>query len=395
MQHLFKKYIDNKCSPMEVQELLTYFNIPENETLLRNFILQNLEAANSIDGEEYSQWMKSTEVIYVKLKKQIDSEKVKIVPFFSKGWFKVAAAAVLLIGSIAVYQFAFTNDMNQQIVLNKPENKKQDVSPGGNKAILTLSDGSAIVLDSAANGTLAQQGISKIIKLPNGQLVYNSLGGKPAEVLYNTITTPRGGQYQLILADGSKVWLNASSSLRFPATFTGKERKVELTGEAYFEVAKNASMPFKINVEGRSEVEVLGTHFNINSYVDEATINTTLLEGSVKVTGFSNHNSKLIVPGEQAQLHQNGLISLNKNLNMEEVMAWKNGNFYFNKASLQMVLRQLSRWYDVEIVYEGNVPQREFEGEMERGLNLSQILKILEKNNVHFKIEKNKLIVMK
>ena len=179
---------------MEVRELLTYFNIPENETLLRNFILQNLEAANSIDGEEYSQWMKSTEVIYVKLKKQIDSEKVKIVPFFSKGWFKVAAAAVLLIGSIAVYQFAFTNDMNQQIVLNKPENKKQDVSPGGNKAILTLSDGSAIVLDSAANGTLAQQGISKIIKLPNGQLVYNSLGGKPAEVLYNTITTPRGGQ---------------------------------------------------------------------------------------------------------------------------------------------------------------------------------------------------------
>jgi transmembrane sensor len=285
--------------------------------------------------------------------------------------------------------------MNQQIVLNKPENKKQDVSPGGNKAILTLSDGSTIVLDGAANGTLTQQGNSKIIKMTNGQLVYNSSSVKPAEVLYNTITTPKGGQYQLILADGSKVWLNAASSLRYPVTFTGKERKVELTGEAYFEVAKNAAMPFKINVEGRSEVEVLGTHFNINSYVDEGTINTTLLEGSVKVTGFSNHNSKLIVPGEQAQLHQNGLISLNRNLNIEEVMAWKNGNFFFNKSDLQTVLRQLSRWYDVEIVYEGNVPKREFEGEMERGLNLSQVLKILEKNDVHFKIEKNKLIVMK
>jgi ferric-dicitrate binding protein FerR (iron transport regulator) len=395
MQNLFKKYIDNQCSPVEIKELLTYFNIPENETLLRNFILQNLEDTNSVDGEEYSQWLKSTELIYEKLKKQIDSEKVKIVPFYRKGWFKVAAAAVLLIGSIAVYQFAFTNDMKQQIVLNKPENKKQDVSPGGNKAILTLSDGSAIMLDSAANGTLTQQGNSKIIKLTNGQLVYNSLNVRSDEVIYNTITTPRGGQYQLTLADGSKVWLNAVSSLRFPATFTGKERRVELTGEAYFEVAKNANMPFKINVEGRSEVEVLGTHFNINSYVDEATVNTTLLEGSVKVTGFAKHNSKLILPGQQAQLHEDGLINLNKNVNIEEVMAWKNGNFYFNKADLQMVLRQLSRWYDVEIVYEGNVPQREFEGEMERGLNLSQVLKILERNNVYFKIEKNKLIVMK
>jgi transmembrane sensor len=399
MQNLFKKYIYNQCSPEEVKELLAYFNISENEILLRSIIRENLETLTISTDKEESQWKEVTQQIYTQIKKQNAAEKVKIAPIFRRRWIRVAAAAVLLIGAGAVYKFADDKEREQQIVRINAENEKHDVAPGGNKAVLTLANGSVIILDSATNGTLTQQGNSKVIKLSNGQLVYNLVSKKPNEILYNTISTPRGGQYQLTLADGSKVWLNAASSLRFPATFTGNERNVELTGEAYFEVAKNASMPFKVNVAGKAEVEVFGTHFNINNYVDETTINTTLLEGKVKVTPLSNsklriQNSRMLAPGQQAILNNNGQISLNKKVNVEEVMAWKNGIFNFNNADLQTVLRQLSRWYDVDVVYEGAIPQREFEGKMERNLNLSQVLKILEKNNVHFKIEKKKLIVM-
>jgi transmembrane sensor len=192
----------------------------------------------------------------------------------------VAAAAVLLIGASAVYKFADKKEREQQIVRINAENEKHDVAPGGNKAVLTLANGTVIILDSATNGTLTQQGNSKVIKLSNGQLVYNLLSKKPNEILYNIVSTPRGRQYQLTLADGSKVWLNAASSLRFPTAFAGKERRVEITGEAYFEVTKNKAMPFVVNVSN-AEVRVLGTHFNIMAYNDESVLTTTLLEGSI------------------------------------------------------------------------------------------------------------------
>ena len=254
--------------------------------------------------------------------------------------------------------------------------------PGSNKAILTLADGSTIILQSAINGIVAQQGNTKISKSADGQLVYKSLNEKPTEVLINSIATPKGGQYQLVLSDGSIVWLNAASSLRFPAAFAGSERKVELSGEAYFEVAKNASMPFKVEVAGKGEVEVLGTHFNVNAYSDEATVNTTLVEGRVKVKALANRDSRIIAPGEQAQLEGNGRISINKDADTEQAMAWKNGTFNFSHAELGVVMRQLSRWYDVDIKFEGPVSQRQFSGEIQRDLKLSQVLKLLEKNNV-------------
>ncbi len=275
---------------------------------------------------------------------------------------------------------------------DKVDNFKNDVAPGGNKAILTLADGSVIVLDSAQNGTLTNQGNTKVIKLDNGQLAYNSAGIKSTEVLFNTISTPRGGQYQVILPDGSKVWLNAASSLRFPAAFVDKERRVDVTGEAYFEIAKNAAMPFVVSVGG-AEVQVLGTHFNIMAYDDEATMKTTLLEGSIKfVKGNTSH---LLKPGQQSQLTPTGSVNVASGVDMAHVMAWKNGLFHFEDADIQTFMRQLSRWYDVEVVYQNKNNNDQFVLEMPRSSKLSDVLKVLElTGDIRFGIDGKKIIIL-
>jgi ferric-dicitrate binding protein FerR (iron transport regulator) len=226
------------------------------------------------------------------------------------------------------------------------------------------------------------------------------LNEKPADVLYNSVTTPRGGQYQVTLSDGTIAWLNAASSIRFPVAFNGKERRVEISGEVYFEVAalplsSGQKMPFKVKIGDKAEVEVLGTHFNINAYADEPTINTTLLEGSIKVIGLIHNDSRIIIPGEQAMLNANNQIKINKVANVEQAIAWKNGIFNFENANLEMSLRQIARWYDLDIIFEGPIPQRQFSGEMQRSLRISQVLKLLETNNVYCRIEGRKLIVLK
>ncbi|HET9280085.1 MAG TPA: FecR family protein, partial [Flavitalea sp.] len=267
---------------------------------------------------------------------------------------------------------------------------KDDVAPGGDKAILTLADGSTVVLDDAQNGTLAQQGSSKIIKL-DGKLVYDPANKNSREVVYNTITTPNGGQYQLELPDGSLVWLNATSSIHFPTSFVGKERRVEITGEAYFEIAKNRDMPFIVTVNN-AEVQVLGTHFNVNAYNDEENVKTTLLEGSVKFVSGDNIN--MLKPGQQSQLANNGLIKVVNNVDVEEVVAWKNGMFDFENAGIETVMRQLSRWYDVDVEYNGKTDDL-FIAEMRRNIKLSDALKALElTGKVKFDIQGKKIIVM-
>ncbi len=386
MQNLFRKYLDNQCSPQEVQELLQHFNAENNDLLLRSLIADQLEVVS----ESEDQWKAATEQVYMSIKKQIVDEKAKVVPFFRKTWFRVTAAAVLLVGAFVIYKPGKKNNEGQTEKINTV---KQDIAPGGNKAVLTLADGSQIVLDTAANGNLASQGNTKLIKL-DGQLAYNTTGST-TEVLYNTITTPKGGQYQLVLADGSKVWLNAASSLRFPASFAGSERKVELTGEGYFEVAKNTAMPFKVNVAGKGEVEVLGTHFNINSYPDEATINTTLLEGSVKVIGLMTKDSRMIAPGQQAQLAANGQINIKKQVDINEIMAWKDGKFQFGEsADIATIMRQIGRWYDVEVEYKGIVTEH-IGGTISRNVNVSKVLEMLEMTGtVNFRVNGKKVTVM-
>ncbi len=312
---------------------------------------------------------------------------------FPKAWMVAASVLIVLVAGLS-YLYISRNE-NKEIPGNFAKNKiiKNDITPGGNKAVLTLANGSAIVLDSAQNGTLTQQGNVKVIKLDSGKLIYQKdENTNVATVQYNTITTPRGGQYQLVLADGSKVWLNAASSIRFPTTFTGKERDVQITGEAYFEVTHNSEIPFHVKANNM-DVAVLGTHFNINAYDDEGVMKTTLLEGSVKVS--EGNKSVTIVPGEQALIaHHTDKIDIKTNVDLEEVVAWKNGKFIFQDADIQSIMRQLERWYNITVNYQGNIPNEQFVGVIPRNVNISQILNMLEKTGaVKFEIDGRKIIV--
>jgi transmembrane sensor len=236
---------------------------------------------------------------------------------------------------------------------------KSDISPGGNIATLTLADGRKISLTDAKNGQLAEQSGIKISKTADGQLVYNITNAENSSLSlsYNTIETPPGGQYQVILPDGSKVWLNSASSLRYPVRFTGNERKVEISGEAYFEVAHNSKMPFRV-INSNQIVEVLGTHFNIMAYPDESSTNTTLLEGSVRI--IKENKSKIISPGQQTRV-KNGDIDV-ASVDVTQVTAWKEGYFMFKNEDIQSIMRQISRWYNLEVKYQGDIPEKVFGG---------------------------------
>lgn len=297
------------------------------------------------------------------------------------------AASIILVLSSGLYFYSNRLQTPAVVVYNSPV-KINDVAPGGNKAILTLADGSKIALDDAQNGEIARQSGISITKTSEGQLIYERVGAEfrvlNSQDVYNKIETPKGGQYQVNLPDGSKVWLNAASSLRYPAVFSGTERKVELTGEAYFEISPNKLMPFKV-VSASQVVEVLGTHFNINAYYNESQIRTTLIEGSVKVSESSAKKTSYLKPGEEA-LNKKGEILIHP-ANIEQVMAWKNGNFQFNDMYLVDIMRQLERWYDVEIDYSA-IPHTRYNAYMSRDLNLSRVLEILEvTGRVKFNIE--------
>lgn len=303
------------------------------------------------------------------------------------------AAAVILVAALGAYVYINKTKKPDVAVVNPLTPVQTDLQPGGNKATLTLAGGQTITLDNAGNGNIATQGNTTVIKTADGQLAYNN-PGKDANVYYNTVSTPKGGQYQLTLADGTKIWMNAASMLRFPTAFTGKERLIELNGEAYFEVAKNAQAPFIVKTKSGTTVQVLGTHFNIMAYSDEKDTKTTLLEGAVKVACGASEAT--IKPGQQAlSLINNATasISINKAASISEAIAWKNGVFEFNNADLKMVMRQIARWYDVDITYEGNLPEKVFTGSMARNLNAADLLSGIEFIGVKFKIDGKKIVV--
>jgi transmembrane sensor len=271
---------------------------------------------------------------------------------------------------------------------------KNDVQPGGNKAVLVLANGQSIILDSANNGMLATQGGMKVIKLSNGQLAYRS--GKDDQnspPVYNTISTPRGGQYELVLEDGTRIWLNAESSIRFPTVFTGKDRSVELSGEAYFEVAPKASNPFKIYMlnqpgteKSRKEIDVLGTKFNVMAYDEEKMVRTTLLEGAIAVGDESGKD--LMKPGQQAEWQQAGSgVKISDDADIDAAVAWKNGFFSFDRSDIRTIMRQLSRWYDLKVTYKDGGTDKTFWGGIQKDLPLSDVLRILEKSGVEFSID--------
>ena len=370
-----------------MQWLLNYLQNSDGTELIQlmqKHFSDDLENSKGISPEASRKLFKA---IHEKISLESRPVKRRLIPF------RRIAIAASVIGLLFIGAFLVFNKVGKKEIVIGGVNKqrfKDDVAPGGDKAILTLADGSTVVLDDAQNGTLAQQGSSKVIKL-GGKLVYDPANKNSREIVYNTITTPNGGQYQLELPDGSLVWLNATSSIHFPTSFVGKERRVEIIGEAYFEIAKNRDMPFIVSVNN-AEVQVLGTHFNVNAYNDEDNVKTTLLEGSVKVVSGDNMN--MLKPGQQSQFTTNGLIKVVSNVDVDKVVAWKNGMFDFENAGIETVMRQLSRWYDVEIEYNGKTDDL-FIAEMRRNIKLSDALKALElTGKVKFDIQGKKIIVM-
>lgn len=302
----------------------------------------------------------------------------------------IAAAVFVLLAGTGSWML-LRNKTGEPTIIAQQQRFKNDVGPGRNAAILTLAGGKEIVLDSSATGTIGKQNNAVIVN-NNGQLTYNILHEKPTGILYNTLTTPRGSQYQLILPDGSKAWLNAASSITYPVAFGGERRAVTISGEVYFEVARNEKLPFIVK-EGDMTIQVLGTHFNVNDYADEAVGKTTLLEGSVRI--LDKGNSSLLKPGEQAVLDRHdGKIQVLDHPDVEEVMAWKNGNFLFADATIETIMRQVARWYDVEVVYNTSI-SKHFVADVPRDVPVSRLLKLLElTDQVHFRIEGKKITVI-
>ncbi|MBS1745845.1 MAG: FecR family protein [Bacteroidetes bacterium] len=374
---LFEKYHYGLCTNEEIDILKHYQDA---------FELKDMQWLDDMGDKTETEAS-----IYTKIEKDLKPAKTAAVRRFPV-WYKIIAAAILVFIIAGIYTFIAHQKINQTPVISNVPNKIiNDAAPGGNRAILTLANGSIINLDSAQKGIIAKQGNTAITKTADGKIVYNIINASQTSIAYNLLSTPRGGQYQLMLPDGSKVWLNAASSIRYPSEFSGKERNVEVTGEVYFEVAKNPAMPFTVNVNNMT-VKVMGTHFNINAYSNEPNIKTTLIEGSIKIG--TDKDSAILKPGQQAQISKASPIKVFNNADMDEVLAWKNGFIAFKSADIETIMRQLSRWYDVDVVYNGKISERNFTGEISRNENLSEVLKILQASNIHFKIENKKIIVM-
>lgn len=313
--------------------------------------------------------------------------KKGIVQLLRRPWLRYAAAAVLLAALITTISIIVQNNRKETIQITA--NDQQTPAPGGNHATLTLADGRTIWLDSAKGNIMQQEQF--LVTNENGKLDYEGAAGK---IENHTLSTPRGGQYQLRLPDGTQVWLNTASSISFPTRFKGANRSVIITGEAYFEVAKNKNMPFLVNVNNRATVEVLGTQFNVRSYADESAIKTTLLEGKVKVSMAADTVRSIVLqPGEQASIKNNQL-QVMQDIDPDAAVAWKAGLFDFTEADLPMVMRELSRWYDIDVRYEGPLPTDLFEGRIPMNASLGDVLKLLEKNDVRFRLKGKSLVVL-
>jgi transmembrane sensor len=323
--------------------------------------------------------------------KQLQTTAIRAIParavhrvhFLKTAWFRYAAAIIILFG-VTTYFWINNRPAKPLITQMQPVSTVKDIQPGGNRAVLTLSDGRKIELDSMQARTYIKDGDAGIAS-DQGRLTYK--GGTVAAS--NTMTTPKGGRYQLTLADGSKVWLNAASSITYPTAFTGSTRKVSVTGEAYFEISADARRPFIVSNDSM-EVIVFGTHFNVNSYQDNGDIKVTLLEGSVKVK--KGNAASVLKPGQQAKVDQQ--VEVVNNVNIAEVMAWKNGVFNFNRLPLKDAMNEIARWYDVDVVYQGDLASFKFYGKMGRDLTLKQVLSGLSGLSVQFNLTNEKTIVI-
>ena len=399
LQNLLRQYFDDTISPSDYKELLEYLKTVDPDILEKvideeMLDLESGEAFSKRQSDKVFNRIKNDPRFTANARQEQDEEpQTKILKFYQQAWFRIAAA-ILVFAAAGIWGVKLRNTQTKpdEVVISHQLVK---IVPGSQQATLTMSNGKVIVLNNAANGVLANVGGSKIVKQGEGRIVYDSKEGGPAnnQIAYNTLTTPRGGEYQVVLPDGTKVWLNAASSITYPVRFTGNDRRVKLTGEAYFEVAKNKEKPFYVAMSD-AQVRVLGTHFNISAYNDDDAITTTLLEGSVQVT--KNNSAVLIKPGQQAvATHSSNEISVS-DANIEDAMAWKNGLFIFNDDNITGIMKKVSRWYDVDVYYEGELNDQKFGGSYHRSKGINELLQYLEMiGKIHFKIQGRRITVMK
>ncbi|MDN5287128.1 MAG: FecR family protein [Mucilaginibacter sp.] len=375
---LYDKYLEGNCTPEELMLLEQYHD---------DFILSDKRwKAEMMDKQE------ARRILLTRLQAAVDPPVKKM----RRNYRWLAAAAILIFAIAAGLLWRYKNGTRNLVSGNfgNTLNHQALIKPGGERATLTLADGKIISLNKEVKGLLSRQGSATVSQLSTGQLTY-LVGSEQNEVsrkVYNSIATPQGGEYKLILSDGTKVWLNSASSLKYPAVFSGHDRRVELSGEAYFEVAKNRKMPFKVTVKGMA-IEVLGTHFNVMAYNNEKDVETTLLEGKVKLT--NDKRQAYLLPGQRGILSDKRSDFEIQSADIQKAVAWKNGYFTFKQESIQSIMRKVARWYNVEVVYQGNVEDKTFGGSVSRFADISELLKTLElTGTIHFKIEGRRVIVM-
>lgn len=385
-EYYVERYIDGTITADEWTVLRQMVQSDDNKHALNSFMDEQIIASASLPDA----FPVVTNRILSSVEKEIVAAPVAAIkvptgrmPFIRRWW--VAASIILFLG---IGAYLWTADQNAQDarVAAVPA---QDILPGMEGAILTLSDGRQVVLDSLNNGVIAQQNGSDVV-LNNGTLAYDLTGASTEAVVYNTITTPNGKQFVATLPDGTKVWLNAGSSIQYPTVFNAPERRVVVTGEVYMEVASDKSKPFLVNIDQRAQVEVLGTTFNVNAYQNEPSITTTLIAGAVRVKS-EGKVSEILAPGQQAAIGKAIVVS---HADMEGVTAWKNGSFYFNNTSITEVMRQIERWYDIEVVYENGIPDIELLGTAKRNLSLDGIIRGLSAMGVVLRLEPGKRLVV-
>jgi ferric-dicitrate binding protein FerR (iron transport regulator) len=380
--NLISKQINHGLTPDEQLELNAWLEANPSNQMVYDGLREGDAQQSAID------FMNSLSVDAAWKKVSTASEISQSAPFvknmssFRKRFAWAAAAAAVLAASF----FIWRTNMDEPV---QSSAAPVEISPGGNKATLTLADGKIISLDAVANGDIAAEGDVQVIKM-DGTLQYNGANDN-AEITYNTIQTPRGGKYQLVLSDGTVVWLNAASSLRFPVTFSNKERLVELKGEAYFEV-KKGERPFRVSLQNSSQIEVKGTAFNVNAYYDEEMMKATLIEG--KINFMNQGKTQALVPGQQIRLtYEQPEKQVVEDVDVEKEIAWKNDLFIFKGMDVRSIMREISRWYDIDVVYKGKISPETFSGIVSRKSNLSQVLKIMEEGGVRFEIEGRTIVV--
>ncbi|WP_158643745.1 FecR family protein [Pseudobacter ginsenosidimutans] len=386
-KQIITAWLDGSLNEEGRKQLGKLLMLPEYQEQLDAIMKEQQQQGYAMQAE----FEESYHAMRRELQSRVQPEPARVFRF----WWAAAAAVVVLVAGVWFFN---SNQKTTQIVAEQPK-PAIEIPAGQEGAVLTLADGSKMILDSMGNGILSHQNGADLM-LSNGQLEYKLAGEAAGEETYNTLNTPKGRQFRIMLPDGSVAWLNAASSIRFPTRFTKDVRRVEITGEVYFEAAtvmrNGKKLPLVVNADNRFEVEVLGTHFNVNAYTDEPVLNTTLLEGKVAVTSTRSGEKVVLQPGEQASLQTQAGASrelIVRKADAGKVMAWKNGVFDFEDARIDEVMRQLKRWYDIDVKYESGIPDIEFVGKMTRDIPLNGLLIALKKSNVHFRLEGRTLIV--